>query len=422
MKSPSDRTKVVLRHLPPAISQVALMEKIDPSFVGRYNWVHFCPGKTSQKNHWHSRAYIDFKMPEDVVRFAELFNGHMFVNEKGAQFKTIVEYAPSQRVPKALFKKDGREGAIFKDPDYLEFLEHLAKPVVNLPSAEIQLERREAERAGRPKETLIVTPLMEYIRQKRAAKSSQRSANGKINRRAGVSSPICSSLPFRRGSENRRGQTSMYVIKDGTKSSNGKDKFTYISMPKGEEQLYLSKSSSIVSANGTHTLEDDKVSGGTETGKRRVLVLEVNEKEISHDSSGSSEHKKVLSSVKASLSSVSLEQSRNDVSGTIIRSILSNKDIRQNQSNSFSSQSEQQIVAPNFEKDKLSLCSPSTRPFPMDLATGSHRHVGRGMPHGFKEFHRYPNFSEGKHSKRGGPSGHGFHERQVWVQKSGSAS
>lgn len=34
------------------------------------------------------------------------------------------------------------------DPEYLEFLELLAKPVENLPSAEIQLEKREAERSG----------------------------------------------------------------------------------------------------------------------------------------------------------------------------------------------------------------------------------------------------------------------------------
>lgn len=32
----------------------------------------------------------------------------------GTQFKTIVEYAPSQRVPKQGFKKDGREGTILK--------------------------------------------------------------------------------------------------------------------------------------------------------------------------------------------------------------------------------------------------------------------------------------------------------------------
>lgn len=34
------------------------------------------------------------------------------------------------------------------DSEFLEFLEFLAKPVENLPSAEIQLERREADRVG----------------------------------------------------------------------------------------------------------------------------------------------------------------------------------------------------------------------------------------------------------------------------------
>lgn len=66
----------------------------------------------------------------------------------GAQFKAIVEYAPSQRVPKPSDKKDPREGSISKDPDYLEFLKVIAQPVENLPSAEIQLERREAEQSG----------------------------------------------------------------------------------------------------------------------------------------------------------------------------------------------------------------------------------------------------------------------------------
>lgn len=38
---------------------------------------------SSQKNHRHSRLYLNFKRPEDVVEFAEVFNGHVFVNEKG---------------------------------------------------------------------------------------------------------------------------------------------------------------------------------------------------------------------------------------------------------------------------------------------------------------------------------------------------
>ncbi len=43
-------------------------------------WKCFC----SHKRQVHSRAYINFKKPEDVIDFYEVFNGHIFVNEKGA--------------------------------------------------------------------------------------------------------------------------------------------------------------------------------------------------------------------------------------------------------------------------------------------------------------------------------------------------
>uniref|UniRef100_A0A5K0UVW6 UPF3 domain-containing protein n=1 Tax=Nymphaea colorata TaxID=210225 RepID=A0A5K0UVW6_9MAGN len=46
MKDPLDRTKVVLRHLPPSISQAVLMEQVDARFAGRYRWTAFRPGKT----------------------------------------------------------------------------------------------------------------------------------------------------------------------------------------------------------------------------------------------------------------------------------------------------------------------------------------------------------------------------------------
>ncbi|KAL3350013.1 hypothetical protein AABB24_022847 [Solanum stoloniferum] len=213
MKGPLDRSKVVLRHLPPTISQSMLLDQVDSRFAGRYNWFCFLPGKFSQKHQTYSRAYIEFKRPEDVIEFAEFFDGHVFVNEKGTQFKTIVEYAPSQRVPKHWSKKDGREGTILKDPEYLEFLEFISKPIENLPSAEIQLERKEAERAGSAKDAPIVTPLMDYIRQKRAAKSGARKsiANGRPTRRTnGTSAGSPSSSASKRSSEKRRASTTMF--------------------------------------------------------------------------------------------------------------------------------------------------------------------------------------------------------------------
>ena len=40
----------------------------------------------------------------------------------GSQFKALVEYAPSQRVPKQSSKKDGREGTISKGICFCPFI------------------------------------------------------------------------------------------------------------------------------------------------------------------------------------------------------------------------------------------------------------------------------------------------------------
>ncbi|GLT74695.1 hypothetical protein SLA2020_464800 [Shorea laevis] len=354
MKGTLDRTKVVLRHLPPAISEATLMEQVDGAFAGRYNWVSFRPGKTSQKHQSYSRAYIDFKMPEDVLEFAEVFNGHVFVNEKGTQFKTIVEYAPSQLVPKQWSKRDAREGTIFKDPQYLEFLEFLAKPVENLPSAEIQLERKEAERAGLVKEVPIVTPLMDFVRQKRAAKGVSRrsSSNGKPSRLAsGSSSGSPNSASSRRGSEKRRGSTLKYVLRNSLKNASSKDKSTHIPVPKRDEQQLSDKHVTLALSPGIEGLEEERgVSGINDTGKVKVLLLKGKEREISNVS-GSMSQQQSVTTVKNMIGSTSAKQnSRREGSGRIIRSILLNKDGRQSQTSSV--RSEQVVQSSNLEKDK----------------------------------------------------------------------
>ncbi|CAK9158481.1 unnamed protein product [Ilex paraguariensis] len=292
MKGPLDRTKVVIRHLPPTISQSMLMEQVDTRFAGRYNWVSFRPGKNSQKRQFHSIACINFKRPEDVIEFAEFFDGHVFVNEKAesssassrterlirvgrsvgrrrrerrtprscTQFRAMVEYAPSQCVSKQWSKKDGREGTIFKDPEYLEFLEFIAKPIENLPSAEIQLERKEAERVGTVKDAPVITPLMDYIRQKRAAKGGTRRSltNGRQTRRAsGASTGFPSSASSKRGSERRRVSAAMYVLRDTAKSTSGQDKSTYVLVSKRDDQQLSDKSVPTIAASGAEMLEEE---------------------------------------------------------------------------------------------------------------------------------------------------------------------
>lgn len=405
MKDPGDRTKVVLRHLPPTLSQAALKDQIDARFAGRYNWFSFRVGRASHLNQPYSRAYIEFKRAEDVIDFAGAFDGHLFLNEKGTHFKTIVEYAPSQRVPKSWIKKDTREGAIFKDSEYLEFLDLLAKPVENLPSAEVQLERREAERAASgTRDNLIVTPLMDYVRQKRAAKSgSQRSASsGKLGRRAGGASTATSSaVGHRRGPERRRTATATYVLRDNTRIASNKDKSTYFLSPRREDQQHIDSDMSIQVVSRVEELEDGAgaagkttvstvegtvtgTEGSGEVGKKKMLLLKSKDKEstngriteasfsnsigvavqpqkrqmssikgvsLAQHHGGSVNQQGMTSPVRGSpLTSFKLHQ-RREPSGRTVKGILVNKDFQQPQSLA-NLQSEQQNQVSYAQKDE----------------------------------------------------------------------
>ncbi|XP_020573575.1 regulator of nonsense transcripts UPF3 isoform X2 [Phalaenopsis equestris] len=507
MKDPLERTKVVLRHLPPSLTESALMEQIDDKFSGRYKWFFFRPGKNSQKNGRYARAYIDFKSPADVFEFAEFFDGHIFVNEKGTQFKVLVEYAPSQSIPKSWTKKDGREGSIFKDPDYLEFLELLAKPTENLPSAEIQLERREAERAG-TKEAPIVTPLMDFVRRKRAAKggSQRTSGNGKPSRRALVGGHGSSSSS-KRGSEKRRGPFLKYISKDSAKNGSGKEKPTYILVPRRDEQFTDKPSkfpfSSIENDNPDETGTDANglVSGvpvSVETGKKALLLLKGKEREGSHIqrlavpgriiksilskeghqvSASQPDHQMITSNIEndirprrppilhpnskeqasgaphksASDADLKSDKVDKDASSELPTSVsisdnkfekrMRNKDRPDrgvwaplHRSDAFDGHGGTNLLpnneiraghrnnkfdAPSLNRSSESKSFGGSRGHHASLDNGANRHSGRrGIVHGSKDLDVPASATETKLSKRGANP----YEKQVWVQKSGSAS
>ncbi|XP_009379185.2 regulator of nonsense transcripts UPF3 isoform X2 [Pyrus x bretschneideri] len=341
MKEPLVRTKVLIRHLPPSLSQSDLFSQIDHLLGDRYNWLCFRPGKNSQKNQRYSRAYIDFKQPEDVFEFAEFFDGHVFVNEKGAQFKAIVEYAPSQRVPKPSTKRDGREGTIYKDPDYLEFLKHIAKPVEHLPSAEIQLERKEAEQAGGAKEAPIVTPLMEYVRQKRAIGSGTQVSPvvRKVRRRVGAGSVSKRGSP----STKRVSEKKKYIMKDSTKQTSRREKSTFNVVPRREDQLARSS--------GKETLENEigSVSGIpviSDSGKKKILLIKGKERQIP-PAEGMSQ----LGS--SPVSHAPKQNQGREVSGRLVRSILSNNEGRQSQT-STETQPQQKVQSLNADVKRVS--------------------------------------------------------------------
>ncbi|XP_022724003.1 regulator of nonsense transcripts UPF3-like isoform X2 [Durio zibethinus] len=392
MKEPLRRTKVVIRHLPPSVTQSFFFSQIDDRFSDRYNWFSFRLGNSSHKHQSYSRAYINFKRPEDVFEFAEFFNGHIFVNEKGTQFKAIVEYAPSQRVPKPGTKKDGREGTILIDPDYLEFLKLIAKPVENLPSAEIQLERKEAELSGAPKETLVVTPLMEYVRQKRAAESGTQGSIilRKVGRKAAAAST------GKAGSSSKRGfGKKKYILKDSAKGAKNSNFFV---ASKEEDQSVTSVAKEI-RENGTG------ITVSANSGKKKILLLKPKDRELPHVPDGVSDQHGASSPVVNSPGSTAPRQGqRREAGGKLIRSILLSNEAGQNQSSA--------AVQPQQKTQTMSLDNVKRPPRPTNTRSGMNGHVSNEMP-ALKSDAGSKRVSDGKFIKKGSGSGSEKHEKRT---------
>lgn len=322
-KEPLGRTKVVIRHLPPSLSQSNLFSQFDHLFCHRYNWFRFRPGNSSHKSQRYARAYIDFKNPEDVLEFAGFFHGHVFVNEKGSQFKAIVEYAPCQHVPKSCPHKDSREGTIYTDPDYLEFLKLIAKPARNPPSAEIKLERKEAEESEAVKGAPISTPLMEFVRKKRADKGSQGPAVVKNRKRAGSASLTNSgSSNAKQGSGKKR-----YILKDSTKNSNWKGKSIIIMARKQEGLPTTSGGKEISEVESISGVEGSvsKISLDAESGRKKNLLLDGKKREISLESEGPLHQLGLTSNFGSSVSTAAKQYQRHEASERLIKSILPSK-------------------------------------------------------------------------------------------------
>ncbi|XP_013591475.1 PREDICTED: regulator of nonsense transcripts UPF3-like isoform X3 [Brassica oleracea var. oleracea] len=456
MKDPLAKRKVVVRHLPPSLSESDLLSQIDSRFGDRYYWFSFRPGKSNYKTQKHSRAYFGFKAPEDVYDFAAFFNGHVFVNEKGAQFKAIVEYAPSQRVPKPCDKKDPREGSITKDPDYLEFLELLAQPVENLPSAEIQLERREVEQSGASKSAPIVTPLMEFIRQKRATVIGSQQQGSLDGRRGGrraraISANKPSSRPSKRNSEKKK-----YVEKDNSKGVPR----TASSDAGSSKQDYNQANSSAAS------VIDSSLPGialTMDSGKKKILLLKKDRDNLVNSPQQAEQQ---METNLSGSSSTSGQNQKIDVGGRLIKGILRRNETRPSQASSLV-QPEQRVEPTEAENSKRPPRPANIRagkdyhvsgtnseklerrarnkdrpdrvvwaPRRADgsnitedqptSSAGSARHSSRRIGARNRKEDGFAMTIEGKTPRRGGGGGGGggpsSHEKQMWIQKSSSGT
>ncbi|XP_068733885.1 regulator of nonsense transcripts 3B-like [Montipora capricornis] len=166
-------TKVVIRRLPPTLTEDQLRE--DLGGFPEHDFFYFVGGDMSFGPMSFSRAYINFKNRDDIVKFRDQFDGYCFVDNRGVEYPAVVEYAPYQGIPKKKAKKDPKIGTISEDPDYLAFLESLKETSEPPASVEAHLEEIESKKAS-SNSAKTSTPLLEYMRMKKSSRGKPLSA------------------------------------------------------------------------------------------------------------------------------------------------------------------------------------------------------------------------------------------------------
>ena len=135
------------------------------------DWIRFEPGEVPELKQAVSlaTAYLRFKSSETALKFSREMDGAAYRDCAGRLTKGEVEWAAIQRIPSSKQKKDHRQGGIEEDALYKAWLTELTAEKAPLLSAEQQLEAKERAERGK-KKGIVITPLMQYLKDKQAKK------------------------------------------------------------------------------------------------------------------------------------------------------------------------------------------------------------------------------------------------------------
>ncbi|XP_060144009.1 regulator of nonsense transcripts 3A isoform X6 [Globicephala melas] len=174
-------SKVVIRRLPPSLTKEQLEQQLHP--LPAHDYFGLFTADLSLYPHLYSRAYINFRNPDDILLFRDRFDGYIFIDSKGLEYPAVVEFAPFQKTAKKkLKKKDTQAGSIEDDPEYKKFLETYcveeektnANPETLLGDIEAKTRELIARRT---------TPLLEYIKSRKLEKQRIREEKREERRR-----------------------------------------------------------------------------------------------------------------------------------------------------------------------------------------------------------------------------------------------
>ena len=122
-----------------------------------------------------SRAYIHVVSTEcvsslsDVVRQASFQDARNTLHDPILLGPPSLEFAPYAKTPGSRSRKDARQGTIDQDSDFIVFLESLTQPITRPAAVDST-----ADAEDKKKETVITTPLVQFIKDKKGSASKSK--------------------------------------------------------------------------------------------------------------------------------------------------------------------------------------------------------------------------------------------------------
>ena len=124
-----------------------------------------------------SRAYLHLTKQDHIAVLSERVRSTTFNDAKVSSKDSAllgppsVEFAPYGRVPNSRPRKDARQGTIDQDPEFMDFLQSLTNP----PAKAAHTDQENAP-IGKAKDKVTTTPLIQFLKDKKANKGKESTA------------------------------------------------------------------------------------------------------------------------------------------------------------------------------------------------------------------------------------------------------
>ncbi|PGH09708.1 hypothetical protein GX51_00388 [Blastomyces parvus] len=185
-RAAAPRLKLLIRRLPPGLTPQEFEAVLGDEWKvgnGKVDWFHYKEGKVSKdpaKPSRPTRAYLRVTSIPLVEELSEKVRVSAFQDARNTSRDPVLlgppalEYAPYPRVPGSRVRKDGRQGTIDLDSDFIAFLESLTNPVTK-STMDIGVEDTKEDKPS-------ITPLIQFLKDKKANKGKEASSLAKPSR------------------------------------------------------------------------------------------------------------------------------------------------------------------------------------------------------------------------------------------------